>query len=264
MKRITLYLLVFVLNCLCFHLSAQNCDTLRLKVVWQGYELVGEDTNNLNQAHILVDKNTMCYFLFGWQNIREDTIKSTDTFVASTSLTAYVDTVGISRWTYAYTYYVDKDIAPDSFAYYPLSPSPYNLEDEFVKLLRNYADVQSGVRLEMQTSIFKTSMDGKYSDSVFLANMYIDTFYFDFPSAVSLVSEENHLQIYPNPASSELKIKNYQLKDGENVEIIDVLGRVQQSSIINHQSEIIVDVSHLPQGMYFIKIGNWRGKFVVN
>ncbi|MDR1792468.1 MAG: leucine-rich repeat protein [Bacteroidales bacterium] len=70
--------------------------------------------------------------------------------------------------------------------------------------------------------------------------------------------------IYPNPTSSQLKIINYQLKDGENLEIIDVLGRVQQSTIVNQQSEIIIDISHLAKGMYFIKIGNWRGKFVVN
>ncbi|MDR1792362.1 MAG: C25 family cysteine peptidase [Bacteroidales bacterium] len=77
-------------------------------------------------------------------------------------------------------------------------------------------------------------------------------------------NNSNLLKIYPNPTSSQLKIINYQLKDGENVEIIDILGRVQQSKIINQQSEIILDVSHLPRGMYFIKIGNWRGKFVVN
>ncbi|MDR1792268.1 MAG: T9SS type A sorting domain-containing protein, partial [Bacteroidales bacterium] len=74
----------------------------------------------------------------------------------------------------------------------------------------------------------------------------------------------SEIQLYPNPTSSQLKIKNYQIKDGENVEIIDVLGRVQKSTIINQQSEIIIDVSHLAKGMYFIKIGNWRGKFVVN
>ncbi|MDR1793014.1 MAG: T9SS type A sorting domain-containing protein [Bacteroidales bacterium] len=77
-------------------------------------------------------------------------------------------------------------------------------------------------------------------------------------------SKIGHLNIYPNPASSQLKIKNYQLKDGETVEIIDVLGRVQQSTIINQQFELIIDVSHLAKGMYFIKIGNLRGKFVVN
>ncbi|MDR1792542.1 MAG: M4 family metallopeptidase [Bacteroidales bacterium] len=81
---------------------------------------------------------------------------------------------------------------------------------------------------------------------------------------VQTLSLKNQLQIYPIPASSELKIKNYQLKDGETVEIVDVLGRVQQTSIINQQSEIIIDVSHLAKGMYFVRIGNWRGKFVVN
>ncbi|MDR1793194.1 MAG: T9SS type A sorting domain-containing protein [Bacteroidales bacterium] len=76
--------------------------------------------------------------------------------------------------------------------------------------------------------------------------------------------EITHLLIYPNPTTSQLKIKNEQLKEVENVEITDVLGRIQQSSIINQQSEIIIDVSHLPQGMYFIKIGNKRGKFFRN
>ncbi|MDR1792024.1 MAG: T9SS type A sorting domain-containing protein [Bacteroidales bacterium] len=84
----------------------------------------------------------------------------------------------------------------------------------------------------------------------------------DYPYNDILEVSANDVQLYPNPASSQLKIKNYQLKDGETVEIIDVLGRVQQSSIVNQQSEIILDVSHLSQGMYFIKIGNWRGKFV--
>ncbi|MDR1791877.1 MAG: thiol protease/hemagglutinin PrtT [Bacteroidales bacterium] len=81
---------------------------------------------------------------------------------------------------------------------------------------------------------------------------------------IQLIENENVISLYPNPASSELKIKNYQLKDGENVEIIDILGRVQQSKIINQQSEIILDVSHLPKGMYFVRIGNWIGKFLRN
>ncbi|MDR1792221.1 MAG: T9SS type A sorting domain-containing protein [Bacteroidales bacterium] len=67
--------------------------------------------------------------------------------------------------------------------------------------------------------------------------------------------------VYPNPATSELKIKNVQSKDIENVEIIDILGHVQQSTINNQQSEIIIDISRLPQGVYFIKIGTHTAKF---
>ncbi|MDR1792791.1 MAG: leucine-rich repeat protein [Bacteroidales bacterium] len=81
---------------------------------------------------------------------------------------------------------------------------------------------------------------------------------------IKRIENDDVLQIYPNPASSELKIKNVQLKESENVEIVDILGRIQQTKIINQQSEIILDISHLAKGIYFIKIGGWRGKFVVN
>jgi len=71
------------------------------------------------------------------------------------------------------------------------------------------------------------------------------------------------LLIYPNPARNQLIIENYKLKETDNgLEIIDVLGHIQQSSIINQQYKIIIDISNLPKGMYFVKIGNLIRKFV--
>jgi hypothetical protein len=78
-------------------------------------------------------------------------------------------------------------------------------------------------------------------------------------------AETENTTLFLNPSSNQLQIKNYQLKGAQRVEIIDVLGRILQSTVANQQqSEIIIDVSHLTKGMYFVRIGNWRGKFVVN
>jgi hypothetical protein len=70
----------------------------------------------------------------------------------------------------------------------------------------------------------------------------------------------NELQLYPNPATSQLEIKNYELREGNKVEIYNMLGQ-NQLSIINYQLSII-DVSHLSAGMYVVKIGGYVGKFV--
>ena len=88
----------------------------------------------------------------------------------------------------------------------------------------------------------------------------------------------NNINIFPNPSTDFITIqfsnKELQLFAAEDkVQIFDVLGiEVGQSSLIdnatniNSQSGMIdllkIDVSHLPAGVYFIKIGNKVEKFV--
>jgi hypothetical protein len=70
------------------------------------------------------------------------------------------------------------------------------------------------------------------------------------------------LQVYPNPTRGELTIENEELRI-ENVEIFDVYGRTIrnfQLSIIN--SQLKIDVSHLPTGIYFLKAAGQTVKFV--
>jgi len=70
--------------------------------------------------------------------------------------------------------------------------------------------------------------------------------------------------IYPNPANNELRVTSYELQVTV-VEIFDLLGKMQkaESRRQKDENEIIVDVSHLAPGIYFIKIDNRMvGKFV--
>jgi hypothetical protein len=74
--------------------------------------------------------------------------------------------------------------------------------------------------------------------------------------------------VSPNPVDRELII----MSDGvsiEKIEIYNMLGEKiysLQSEIVNHKSEIEVDVSAMPQGIYFVQLSGsnsrWTGRFV--
>jgi len=70
------------------------------------------------------------------------------------------------------------------------------------------------------------------------------------------------LRIFPNPTRGKLTIDNGQLTM-DNVEVFDVYGR-KQKTIINYQLSIInsIDISHLPAGIYFVKIRTEAGEVV--
>jgi len=72
---------------------------------------------------------------------------------------------------------------------------------------------------------------------------------------------EKELTLYPNPTTGELRIINHTLQETDNIEIYNMLGQKQPFSI--HQGHFFtIDVSHLPAGIYVIKIENYVRKFV--
>jgi hypothetical protein len=71
----------------------------------------------------------------------------------------------------------------------------------------------------------------------------------------------NSLQLYPNQTTGELRIKNYELREGDKIEVYNMLGQKQQLTINNYPLTTI-DVSHLSAGIYTVKVGGYVGKFV--
>ena len=84
----------------------------------------------------------------------------------------------------------------------------------------------------------------------------------------SITEYSSNFKIYPNPAKDELSIvcnklqvTSYKLQ----IEIFDVNGRQQKAESRKQkaESEIVLDISHLPAGVYFIKISDdVVGKFI--
>ena len=68
-----------------------------------------------------------------------------------------------------------------------------------------------------------------------------------------------NIKMYPNPTTGELKIESGGLRI-VNVVIYDVFGKIQK--IENRKTERVINVSHLPVGVYFMKISTEVGEVV--
>ena len=64
--------------------------------------------------------------------------------------------------------------------------------------------------------------------------------------------------IFPNPTTGKLTINNEQLTI-DNVEIFDIMGRKQKTESRKGEKEIVVNISELPAGVYFVKISTESG-----
>jgi hypothetical protein len=80
-------------------------------------------------------------------------------------------------------------------------------------------------------------------------------------TAIHDLTLANSLQLYPNPTTGELRIKNYELQEGDKIEVYNMLGQKQQLTT-DHYQLTTINVSHLSAGVYTVKIGGYVGKFV--
>jgi len=72
---------------------------------------------------------------------------------------------------------------------------------------------------------------------------------------------QTSLKVFPNPTTGELRVESGELRV-ESVEIFDVMGRKQSFSTLNSQFSTPIDISHLPAGIYFLKVDNVTVKVI--
>jgi hypothetical protein len=70
------------------------------------------------------------------------------------------------------------------------------------------------------------------------------------------------LALYPNPVRDELFISG--VSGDAKIVITDLSGRTVETLRVTslQNSNLSINVSHLPKGVYFVKIGNAAGKFI--
>ena len=81
--------------------------------------------------------------------------------------------------------------------------------------------------------------------------------------AVHSIATDFTVSIHPNPVNYELKITNYE--EIGNIAVYDIVGRNVGTNLpifLENADTATIDVSHLAQGMYFLKINNKMVKFV--
>jgi len=67
-----------------------------------------------------------------------------------------------------------------------------------------------------------------------------------------------NITIFPNPTSGELRMLSGEWT-AESIEVLDVYGRKIECKITNIKSEIVIDISHSPSGVYFVTIKTDKG-----
>jgi hypothetical protein len=65
------------------------------------------------------------------------------------------------------------------------------------------------------------------------------------------------VRVYPNPTEGKLQFTTYNLQF-TNIEVFDVFGR-KVSNLTSQISNLFFDITHLPQGMYFVRITTKEG-----
>ena len=79
-------------------------------------------------------------------------------------------------------------------------------------------------------------------------------------SGVEVVSALEHTNLYPNPASNEIMVSHSALVS--RVVVYNELGKLAIDQLVKNTQQIHLDVSNLPNGMYFLQVYSESGVFV--
>jgi hypothetical protein len=91
---------------------------------------------------------------------------------------------------------------------------------------------------------------------------YWDDFVFEEDIATSANEKmKPDIEIYPNPASDYITIQNIQ--NTQSVDIMSITGSIVYSEKTISDGEIIIPVSQLPQGIYFIRTLRQGKQFII-
>jgi len=82
-------------------------------------------------------------------------------------------------------------------------------------------------------------------------------------NSVNEMPRNKKIDVYPNPNTGELQITNYELRV-KNIEVFDINGKKQKTESRKQKAEgeIVIDISHLPAGIYFVKVLTEQGEIV--
>ena len=110
-----------------------------------------------------------------------------------------------------------------------------------------------GIPVKAETANFTIQVENACGKDTLQLSITID-------DAVGIVEISTvQIKVYPNCTNGELRVTSNEL-EMENIQIFDLMGRMQKVEIKKTATEIMLDISHLPSGVYFLRIGTKSGK----
>jgi len=255
--------------------AQEDCDTLKWKAIKTYYSVIdGTGTSfdvigDLDGATINIDTLSAFYPVLEFVNVSNDTFAASGTISLLLYCYFYADT-GIVASTFDAVKYPNfyEDVLPNDtigFVY----AKEFNIQF-FVNQLKT----QSGMDLEqisywkMIMGVWATSRDGYYSKDVFYAGADTATFYVvRGNNAIAEIEKPSIISVYPNPTTGLLRVVSGDISDSGDrvIKIYNVAGQVVFTSPVSALSpETIIDISHLTNGMYFLKVDNKMFKIIKN
>ena len=253
MKRGIIIVSLFVAGIFVSH-AQEYCDTLKLKVTKTYYaDFDGSNYNTigaLNNAKINIDTLSDFYIRIEIVNISNDTFSANDEFVVLSFMYIYADTGFLGGSIKTIQYYFVEDFFPNDS-----KTVLVGLID--LQGLVNSAKETFGVDLEQINywktiiGIDRTSKEGYYSDSAFIASADTSIFYV-VKTPVGIQEKENHaiVSVFPNPAQTQFTVTN---TENATIQLFNMLG--QEILQVNSTEEnTVINVDFLPQGIYVLKV----------
>ncbi|TND08323.1 MAG: hypothetical protein FD123_2354 [Bacteroidetes bacterium] len=97
-----------------------------------------------------------------------------------------------------------------------------------------------------------------YTDSNNCSGMATDSVYIDVCSGIAVISANNSIRIFPNPATDKITVTFGEGKKAALVSIMDASGRIV-NTISNPDSGKTIDITMLERGIYFLQIHSEAG-----
>lgn len=82
------------------------------------------------------------------------------------------------------------------------------------------------------------------------------------PTAVPTVKPAEDINIYPNPATSELNVVYDASADVKNIAVYNIIGKVMTVYKVTSNSSANLNLENIPSGIYFVRLMNAHGQVV--
>ncbi len=128
------------------------------------------------------------------------------------------------------------------------------------EMFMNYMDYSDDPCIAMFTNDQKARMQAILSGSA-MRKKQATSIKCNLPTAISTESIANAIAVYPNPSTDLLYISLPTGLDVHaiNITLVDALGRIVKSEVVQNKQELSIDLNALSQGVYHLQISNASG-----